>query len=121
MDTRGAHDLGDFSALSEEEREALIETARSTETKPVVTAFLVVVNDRGGAMAHADPSVLEEYDAQPASLEQIQNACNFISADIIATRAASLTVNTIQQHSAAMAEAARNQAAWSKAQAGGKR
>lgn len=118
MDTRGAADLGDFSKLSDEEREALIETARATETKPAVTAFLVVINDKGGAVAHADPSVLDKYDAIPATLEQVQSACHLILDDIVSSRAASITVGSMQQQAMAAAEAARNQAAWSKAKGG---
>lgn len=118
MDTHGAHDLGSFSKLSDEEREALAAQAQDTGTKPVVTAFVVVINPDGSAVGYTDPNVLTNYDAQPASLHQVAAGCHGVLDDLAASRTANVVLRSMQQQAMAAMEQAQNQKAWAQAQNG---
>lgn len=109
VNTSGAHDLGDFAKMGPEQREALAAMAKDTDTKPVVNAFIVVLTQNGGAVAHADPAMLAQYDARPCSIEQILAACHLVTDDIVASKAGQVTMAYLQQQAVAAAEQAKNQ------------
>lgn len=117
VDTKGARDLGNFDSLSTEQRESLAAKAQQTAVKPPVVAFLVVLTPDGGAMAHADPHVLDKFDATAATVAQIHGACHIIADDIVASKAGQVTATYLQQQAMAAAEQAKNQQAWAAAQA----
>lgn len=118
VNTSGAHDLGDFSKMGPEQRETLAAMAKENDTKPVVHAFVVVLTQQGGAVAHADPSMLDKYDARPCSIEQILAACHLVTDDIVASKAGQVTMAYLQQQAVAAAEQAKNAQIMSQMQAG---
>lgn len=118
VNTSGAHDLGDFSKMGPEQREALAAMAKDADTKPVVSAFVIVLTQGGGAIAHADPSMLEKYDARPCTIEQISAACHHVLDDILASKSGQVTMAYLQQQAVAAAEQAKNAQIMSQVQAG---
>lgn len=118
-DASSAKDLREeFAKLGVEQRESLAAMAKDNDTKPVVNAFVVVLTQQGGAVAHADPSMLDKYDAKPCSIEQILAACHLVTDDIVASKAGQVTMAYLQQQAVAAAEQAKNQQLLAQMQSG---
>lgn len=118
VNASGAHDLGDFSKMNPEQREVLAAMAKDTDAKPVVNAFVVVMTQNGGAVAHADPAMLDKYDAKPCTIDQILAACHLVTDDIVASKAGQVTMAYLQQQAVAASEQAKNQQLLAQMQAG---